>query len=72
MQVWLRLNNLLDERYQEVFGYSSPGFSVLAGLRVIFGLKPQPGEKTEVSQARSPVSGLPLGLADHHRRGNRL
>ena len=73
VQVWARLNNLLDERYQEVYGYTSPGFSMLAGLRVIFGVKPQPGEKSEVSQARSPVkSGLPLGLDDHQWRGSRL
>jgi vitamin B12 transporter len=73
VQVWAKLNNLLDERYQEVYGYTSPGFSMLAGLRVIFGLKSQPGEKSEVSQVRAPGnSGLPLGLAEHHRRGNRL
>jgi vitamin B12 transporter len=73
VQVWAKINNLLDERYQEVFGYSSPGFSMLAGLRVIFGVKPQPGEKSEVSQARPPIkSGVPLGLDDHKWRGSRL
>jgi vitamin B12 transporter len=73
VQVWAKINNLLDERYQEVFGYSSPGFSMLAGLRVIFGLKPQPGEKAQVSQTPLSVSsGFSQGLAGYHRRGNRL
>jgi len=74
VQLWAKINNLLDERYQEVFGYSSPGFSVLAGLRVVFGLKPQTGEQTQVSwaAASSEKSELPLGLSDHHRRGNHL
>ena len=73
MQLWIKVNNLLDERYQEVFGFSSPGFTMLAGLRVIFGVKPQPGDKTKISQRHLPVTGgLPLGLSDHHTRGNRL
>jgi vitamin B12 transporter len=73
VQLWAQCYNLLDERYQEVFGYSSPGFTFLAGLRVVFGLKSQPGEKAQVSQAAWPVtSELPLGLTEHHRRGNRL
>jgi hypothetical protein len=45
LQLWARFNNLLDERYQETYGYSSPGFSMLAGMRVIFGLKPQAGDQ---------------------------
>ena len=73
VQVWAKINNLLDERYQEVFGYSSPGFSMLAGLRVIFGVKPQPGEKAQVSPASMPAkSELPLGLSEHHWKGSRL
>ena len=73
IQVWAKINNLLDQRYQEVYGYSSPGFAMLAGLRVIFGVKSQPGEKSEVSQARSPLkNGIPLGLATQQWRGSRL
>ncbi len=30
----LRLSNLFDKRYEEVYGYASPGFSVSAGVRV--------------------------------------
>jgi vitamin B12 transporter len=44
VQLWARLNNILDKRYQEVYGYSSPGFCMLGGVRVIFGLKQQPGK----------------------------
>ncbi len=73
MQLWVKFNNILDNRYQEVYGYSSPGFFMLGGLRVIFGLKPQPGEKTQVSQAPLPVkSGFPRGLSAYHGRGNHL
>jgi vitamin B12 transporter len=73
IQLWAKINNLLDERYQEAFGFSSPGFTMLAGLRVVFGLKPQPGDKAQVSRAPSPGSQeLPLGLTEHHRRGNHL
>lgn len=73
IQLWAKINNLLDQHYEEIFGFSSPGFTFLAGLRVVFGLKPQPGEKAQVSQAAWPVkSDLPLGLTEHHRRGNRL
>jgi hypothetical protein len=73
MQLWVKFNNLLDNRYQETYGYSSPGFFMLGGLRVIFGLKPQPGEKTQVSQAPLPVkSGFSRGLSAYHGRGNHL
>lgn len=34
-QLTLRLNNLLDRNYMEVYGYSSPRFSVLGGLRLV-------------------------------------
>jgi vitamin B12 transporter len=51
VQLWAKLNNLLDQRYQEVYGYSAPGFSMLGGVRVIFGMKSPPGEK--------PKAGLP-------------
>jgi vitamin B12 transporter len=73
IQLWIRLNNLLDERYEETFGFSSPGFSMLGGLRVIFGLTPQPGEKTQVSPAPLPVTGgFSQGLSAYHWRGNHL
>ncbi|MBW1991553.1 MAG: TonB-dependent receptor [Deltaproteobacteria bacterium] len=35
VQLQARINNLFDEDYEEVFGYSSPRFSFLAGLRVV-------------------------------------
>lgn len=73
VQLWARLNNLLDERYQEVFGFSSPGFTVLGGLRVVFGVKPQSRDQAQISQASLPVqSGPPLGLTEDHQRGHRL
>jgi vitamin B12 transporter len=34
-QLQARINNLFDRDYEEVYGFSSPGFSFLAGLRVI-------------------------------------
>lgn len=57
LQLWTRFHNLLDERYQETYGYSSPGFSMLAGMRVIFGLKPQSGDQKGVGQALPPRPG---------------
>lgn len=39
VQLWARLNNLTNRRYMEVYGYSSPRFSVMVGLRMIVGLK---------------------------------
>ncbi len=56
-QLWARFNNIGDNRYQEVYGYSSPGFSMLGGVRVIFGLKSQPGEKekTKATGVLSPA-----------------
>jgi vitamin B12 transporter len=35
VQLQARANNLFDRGYEEVFGFSSPRFSILAGLRVI-------------------------------------
>ncbi len=35
VQLQGRINNLFDRDYEEVYGFSSPRFSVLAGLRVI-------------------------------------
>jgi len=73
VQLWAKINNLLDERYQEIFGFSSPGFTMLAGLRVIFGLKPQPGDQAQVSPAAMPVgSGPSLNLPEYLQRGNQL
>ena len=31
-----RMENLLNERYEEVFGYGTPGFSVYGGIRISF------------------------------------
>ena len=36
-ELYLRAENLLDQDYQTVRGYSTPGFSVFAGLRATFG-----------------------------------
>jgi vitamin B12 transporter len=35
VQLQGRINNLFDRDYEEVYGFSSPGFSILAGFRVI-------------------------------------
>ncbi|MDX1483210.1 MAG: TonB-dependent receptor [Alphaproteobacteria bacterium] len=37
VEVFARGENLLDEDYQEVFGYGTPGLAVFAGLRVALG-----------------------------------
>jgi vitamin B12 transporter len=34
-QVFARLDNILDARYETVFGYGSPGFTATAGLRLV-------------------------------------
>ncbi|MCH7743957.1 MAG: TonB-dependent receptor [Proteobacteria bacterium] len=34
VELTLRLENTLDEKYEEVFGFSSPGFAVHGGVRV--------------------------------------
>jgi len=57
VQLWARLNNLLDRDYEETFGYSSPRFFMVGGLRVVFGLKPQADQKKRVSQARPGLQG---------------
>jgi vitamin B12 transporter len=36
LQVFGRLNNLLNKSYQEVFGYGTPGFSAFAGLQLSY------------------------------------
>ena len=58
VQLWFRLNNLLNRNYQEAFGFSSPGFFMVGGLRVVFGKKQQPGQKNRVSQAHPKVKGI--------------
>jgi vitamin B12 transporter len=35
--VFARANNLLDEDYEQVFGYRTPGRTAYAGIRVSFG-----------------------------------
>ncbi len=35
--VYLRGSNLLDEKYEQVYGYRTPGRSIYAGLRLSFG-----------------------------------
>jgi vitamin B12 transporter len=41
LQIFARGENLLDENYQEVFGYGAPGISAFAGLRLSLGGKPK-------------------------------
>lgn len=36
VQVMARANNLLDRFYEEAYGYSSPRFSIVGGLRAVF------------------------------------
>ncbi len=36
-RVFLRGNNLLDEDYEQVYGYKTPGRSAYLGLRLSFG-----------------------------------
>lgn len=36
VQLQARINNLLDRFYEEAYGYSSPMFSVVGGLRLVF------------------------------------
>lgn len=37
LQGYIRVENLLDENYQEVLGFSTPGFGIFAGLRLALG-----------------------------------
>ena len=43
LQLFARGENLLDEHYQEVFGYGAPGLGVFAGLRLTLGGAPGTG-----------------------------
>ncbi|MGQ9688528.1 MAG: TonB-dependent receptor plug domain-containing protein [Desulfobaccales bacterium] len=57
LQLWARFNNILDNRYQEIYGYSSPGFSMVGGVRLVFGLTPRAGDKPKESSALIPEKG---------------
>ena len=35
--VYVRTNNLLDEDYEQVYGYQTPGRSAYVGIRLSFG-----------------------------------
>jgi outer membrane cobalamin receptor len=73
IQLWVRLNNILDERYQEVYGYSSPRFSMLGGVRVIFGLKPQSKDKEQKAGPTPPLrSKFTPGFSENTQENNRL
>jgi vitamin B12 transporter len=37
IELYARVENLLDQRYQEVFGYNTAGIAAYAGMRVSFG-----------------------------------
>lgn len=36
LEIWLRIDNLLDEEYQEILGYNSPGLGVFGGINYEF------------------------------------
>jgi vitamin B12 transporter len=73
VQLWARLNNILDERYQEVYGYSSPRFSMLGGVRVIFGLKPQSKDKEPKAGLTPPLrSKYNPGFSNEAQENNRI
>jgi len=73
VQLWARLNNLLDRDYEETFGYSSPRFFMVGGLRVVFGLKPQADQKKRVSQAHPGLQGrFSPGFSTNFQEDNRI
>jgi vitamin B12 transporter len=72
VQLWVRLNNILDERYQEVYGFSSPRFSMLGGVRVIFGLKPQSGKEQKAGLTPPLRSKFNPGFSNEAQENNRI
>ena len=36
LEVFARVENLLDEDYEEAYGYGTPGFSAYGGVKVVF------------------------------------
>ena len=36
LEIYGRVENVLNERYQEVYGYNTPGFAAYAGVRITF------------------------------------
>jgi vitamin B12 transporter len=36
LELFARIENLLDEKYQEAYGYSTPRFSIYGGIRLSF------------------------------------
>jgi len=72
IQLWVRLNNILDQRYQEVYGYSSPRFSMLGGVRVIFGLKPQAGQAQKAGPTPPLRSKFNPGFSNDTQGNNRI
>jgi vitamin B12 transporter len=43
LEIFARGENLLDEHYQEVYGYGAPGLGVFAGLKLSLGGPPPKG-----------------------------
>lgn len=37
MEIFARVENLLDANYQEIYGYAQPGIAAYAGMRITFG-----------------------------------
>jgi hypothetical protein len=72
IQLWARFNNILDERYQETYGFSSPGFSMLGGVRVIFGLKPQSGKEQKAGLTPPLRSRFNPGFSMNEQENNRI
>ena len=45
--VFARIDNLLDERYENPTGFQRPGFGVFGGVRVVWGPTPTPAPSSE-------------------------
>ena len=35
IRLFSRINNLFDKNYEDIFGFSSPGFSMISGVSVV-------------------------------------
>lgn len=73
VQLWARLNNILDRQYQESYGYSSPGFFMVGGVRLVFGGKTTGDQKKAVSQEQPRLKGIfSPGFSTNPQEGARL
>jgi vitamin B12 transporter len=73
IQLWARLHNLLDRNYQETYGYTSPGFFMVGGLRVVFGPPAGTGQGTTGGLNSAPLPGtFSSGLSRPPQEQSRL